>query len=155
MVCCLAAPSHYLNQCWLIIKYICKKSLAQQWQVPLLQALLFGAPQVQWQARQAFWIVSKTSYLIWANGWCSGSWGSWPHTWLATVNWWFMQAAGPCVSPIRPIECIVPLYWTDISKTVTFTATWSKLLVVVYFHRVCLLRESPQGRLCTREQWQA
>ena len=66
--------------------------------------------------------VTKASYLIWANGRCFVGWGSPPHAWLATVNWWFMQAAGPCASPIRPAACIVPVYCIHMSETVTFTA---------------------------------
>ena len=52
------------------------------------------------------------------------------HAWLATVNWWFMQAAGPHTSSIRTVACIVPVYCVNISETVTFTATWSKSLIV-------------------------
>ena len=41
------------------------------------------------------------SYLNWANGRCSGSWGSPSHAWLTTMNWWFMPSAGPHASHIR------------------------------------------------------
>ena len=70
------------------------------------------------------------SQLIWANWWCSGSWRSPPHAWLATVNWCFMQAAGPCASSIRPAAGIVPVYCINIYETATFTAVLSKLLIV-------------------------
>ena len=78
------------------------------------------------QKQTVFSVVSlrdtKTSHLIWAYRRCSGSSGSPPHSWLAMVNWWFMQAAGPGASPIRPTACIVPDYRISISDTVTFTA---------------------------------
>ena len=70
-------------------------------------------------------IPGKTVFLI-----ETAPWGSPTHTLLATVNWWFMQAAGPGASPIRPATCIVPVYCINISDIVTFTAIWSKSLIV-------------------------
>ena len=83
-------------------------------------------------ADAVFWVcdVTKASYLIWANGRCSGSWGSPLHTWLAMVNWWFMQAVVPRASTIRPAACIFPVYCISISKTVTLTEIWSESLIV-------------------------
>ena len=92
------------------------------------------------------------------------------------INWQCMQAAGPSASSIRPTACVFPFY-CNISKTVTFTAIWSKSLIVYAtkihvckllweilrncwvkrtwskhdFHRDRLLGESPPGSIsCIR-----
>ena len=65
-----------------------------------------------------------------ANHRYSGSRGSPPHTWLTTVNWWFMQAAGPCPSPIRPAACTAPGYWINISESVILPLHYSSLVNV-------------------------
>ena len=42
----------------------------------------------------------------------------------------FAVSAGPRVSPIRPAACIVSVYCINVSEAVTFTAVWSKSLIV-------------------------
>ena len=74
--------------------------------------------------------MSHHKGLVWANGWHSGCWGSRIHAWLVTVNCWFMPAAGPRASLMKPVACIVTYYWLNISETVTLTAVWSKAIIV-------------------------
>ena len=96
----------------------------------------------------------KASYLIWANQRCSDSRGSPPNAWLAMVNWWLMQAAGPRTSSIRPVACIVPGYCINISETVYFTAVCSKSLIAyatqIY---ICKFWREILNDRCVKRSW--
>ena len=63
-----------------------------------------------------------------------------------------MQAAEPCASPIRPAACIVPVYCINMSETVTFTAVWSKSLIVyaTKIHMCIFLWEIPNDHWVKR-----
>ena len=47
------------------------------------------------------------------------------HTWVVTVSWWFMHAAGSRAGPMMPAECIVTGYCLGISESASFTAVTS------------------------------
>ena len=64
--------------------------------------------------------------LVWVNAGRSDCWWSPLHTWVVTVSWWFMHAAGSRAGPIMPAACIVTGNCLDISESASFTAVWSK-----------------------------
>ena len=70
-----------------------------------------------------------------------------------TVNWWFMQAAGPRASPIIP-AAYVPVYCAIISETATFKAVWSKILIVnaTKIHMCRFWQEIPNDRCLQRHE---
>ena len=47
------------------------------------------------------------------------------HTWVVTVSWWFMYAAGSRAGPMMPAACIVTGYCLGISESASFTALTS------------------------------
>ena len=62
---------------------------------------------------------------VWVNARRSDCWWSPLHTWVVTVSWWFMHAAGPRAGPIMPAACVVTGYCLDVSESASFTAVSS------------------------------
>ena len=96
-----------LKKCLILIQgvknKICEPVALSWWMLHAM--ILFLWKKCTWRRTFKFSVESRRheGVILDLSQWgCSDSWGSPPHAWLATVNWWLMQAAGHPLDPLGP-----------------------------------------------------
>ena len=81
MACCLTAPSHYLNHCWLIISKVQWHSISQEMPQPLITEICSKITCLKCHSN----FPGANELTIWGGVWCGVVWCG--VVWWSAVEW--------------------------------------------------------------------